>query len=221
MAAASPAKSDGADPPTVTLLVGGAERAFHIKEAVLFETSSFFKAEFTSDSRESSERIKRLPEEDETIFELFVDWVNHRRCGTPTDTFMQLAQLFVLAEKYGVPSLKSLMLQRFFLRIKERTVPPPLETLAYAYERTAQNSGMRRMVVDYLACEKEPCWSRQADAQTWLRDHPDLFTDVDVTFIGHTVVIKEPSSGNGQAEYTVIISTPFDGNVQDAYLDNL
>lgn len=189
--------------PKVTLLVGEAKRAFRIREAALFEVSSFFKAKFTSDSQESSERIMALPEEDESIFELFVDWTIHRRYNPSKadDPFMQPAQLFVLAEKYDVPNLKSLILLRFFLLITERKVAPPLDTLAYAYQRTAQDSGIRRMAVDYLACEMKPDWFRQADARTWLRDHPDISADVIVSFAKHTVTITSPFNGKMLQEY--------------------
>ena len=142
-----------------------------------------------------------LPEEDEIIFELFVDWTNHRRYNLSKvdNPFMQHAQTFVLAEKYDVPELKNLILLQFFLLIKERKVAPRLDTLAYAYKYTAQDSGIRRMVVDYLACEMKPDWF--PDARTWLQEHPDISADVIISKDKHTVTIKSPFDGRILAEY--------------------
>ena len=67
------ATSRWADVATVSLVVGESNTAFHVHEADLFDASPFFKAAFTSDFRESAERSMTLPEDDEDIFELFIE----------------------------------------------------------------------------------------------------------------------------------------------------
>ena len=63
-----------------------------------------------------------LPEDDENTFELFVDWLYHRRYEITSppkppekDVFMQPVKLFVLADKYDVCSLKDLIASKLFL----------------------------------------------------------------------------------------------------------
>ena len=64
-----------------------------------------------------------LPEDDESVFDNFVDWLYHGRYDIPRhsevdEVFLRPVQLFVLADKYGVPDLKSLVLDQIFNLIK-------------------------------------------------------------------------------------------------------
>lgn len=145
-----------------------------------------------------------LPEDDETIFELFVDWLYCRGYEIPLlvqdpskvdDIFMQPVQLFVLADKYDVRELKSLVLSKMFRLIKLQTYGPDMDTMAYAYENTAQNSAMRGLIADYLGCIISLDWYKERDSQTWLRDHPDISTDAIVSFAGHSQKVKNPFRG--------------------------
>ena len=67
------------DVPTVSLVVGENKRSFHIHVDLLCDASSFFKAAYTGTFKEGSEKTMQLPEEDESTFEFFVDWLYHQR----------------------------------------------------------------------------------------------------------------------------------------------
>lgn len=128
-----------------------------------------------------------LPEDDETIFELFVDWLYHQRYDvpstpndpeTPCDRFMQPVQLFVLADKYGVRNLKNVIVSQIHSVVKMSSDVPKEATIAYAYEHTSQNSTIRKVLADMMACYVGRNWFERAVNQTWLRDHHDISMDV-------------------------------------------
>lgn len=187
MAAADPAKRNWANVATVTLVVGETKTAFHVHEADLFEASPFFEAAFTSDFRESSERIMTLPEDDDSIFGVFVDWLYRQRydipptpygSGTDYDRFIQPLKLFVLADKYGVRSLRNLIVSQMFLAFKWDKGSPSLDSMAYVYEHTSQNATIRKFLTNRMALTNNPAWFVEARIQTWLRNHPDISADL-------------------------------------------
>ena len=128
-----------------------------------------------------------LPEDDETIFELFVDWLYHQRYDVPPtpndpenpcDRFMQPVQLFVLADKYGVRNLKNVIVSQIHSVVKMSSDVPKEATIAYAYEHTSQNSTIRKVLADMMAYYAGRNWFERAVNQTWLRDHHDISMDV-------------------------------------------
>ena len=155
-----------------------------------------------------------LPEDDESTFEIFVNWLYHRRCDLPersevVDVFMRLVQIFVLADKYDVPNLKNLVLRKIFHLIRSSLTgssPTPgslTTTINYAYEHTSQNSGLRKLLADNLVWNCTHSWYREADHQAWLRDHPDISMDVNVRF----------------AKFWDLQENPFYDEMPEEYLD--
>lgn len=195
---------------TVTLVVGKTKTAFQVHEADLFEASTFFRSAFTSDFRESTERTMTLPEDDESTFDLFVEWLYHQRYHLPSppkakvkgkDRFMQPFQLYVLADKYDIRSLKSLLVSQIFTAFKQDSDFPTCAAIVYAYEHTSQSSTLRKMIADRLACCNDLMWYHRGSSQKWLRDHADITTDV---LISH-------------AEHARIQGSPFDGEMPEDY----
>ena len=151
-----------------------------------------------------------LPEDDDSVFELFIDWLYRQRyeMTIPTaqgsgDIYMQPVRLFALADKYDVPSLKSLILSRTFLRIKKERVGkrrmPKLSTVAYAYEHTAENSPMRKLLAGSLTCRLN--YLQRASAHEWLRKHPEISADVNVSFAKNMLKRVNPFDGEMPEEY--------------------
>lgn len=199
-----------ADVATVTLLVGEGKTAFIVHEADLFEASSFFKAAFTSKFKESSERTMTLPEDDEAIFDIFVEWLYRQRYEIPSlpvgdpskasNRLMQPVQLFLLADKYDVPTLKNLILFKMFLACKEgKRDSINHETVAYAYKHTTLRSSIRKLLVDWLAFN--PAWIEQECNQVWLREHPEISTDLNVSLTRRVRTQRNPFSGEMPEEY--------------------
>ena len=130
-----------------------------------------------------------LPEDDENTFELFVDWLYHRRYEITSppkspekDVFMQPVKLFVLADKYDVCSLKDLIASKLFLAFKQNLAVPRLSTIAYAYEHTSQSSTIRKMLTDNMTRVTDLTWFLEAKIQTWLRNHPDVSAELNASF---------------------------------------
>ncbi len=195
-----------ADVATVTLVVGETKTAFQVHEADLFEASPFFKAAFTSDFRESSERTMTLPEDDEAIFELFVNWLYRQRYDIPSSPkdpkrYSEPIRLFVLADKYDVRSLKNLIVSQLFLAFKAGAETPELNAISYAYKHTSQNSIIRKLLIDLLTSIDDPGWFQEESTQTWLRDEPDISVDMIASFAKLTLKRKNILAGKMPEEY--------------------
>lgn len=202
---------------TVTILVGEDQTPFHVHMDRLCEASSFFKAAFLGDFKESSEKTMHLPEDDEGTFELFVDWLyNQRNEMLPEVTrdsddeeederSLQAFRLYLLADKYRVCKLKSLVIEALFADAAVAKWYPSNASIAYAYEHTTQYSGLRKMLADYHAWSARLGWYELPDAQAFLRQQPDFATDLSVSFA------KRIKNGPG--------CSPFKGNMPDEYKD--
>ena len=150
-----------------------------------------------------------LPEDDESVFDYFVNWLYHGRYDIPrhsevVETFLRPVQLFVLADKYGVPGLKSHVLVQIFNLIKS-DIPfgPLLNTVAYAYGYTSQNAAIRKLLVDDLVWNYQYFWYQREENQEWLRAHPDISTDLIVRFAKLAGGQENPFAGEMPREYMV------------------
>ncbi|KAF6232634.1 hypothetical protein HO173_009073 [Letharia columbiana] len=210
---ATPKKRHWGDIATVTLVVGEAETTFQVHEAELFEASPVFKAAFNSDFRESSERKMNLPEDDPDIFNLMVEWLYSHRYDILQPTgdkirdetrFMEPMRLYVLADKYGMTSLKGCIANIIFKTLKPGNVTgPSIETIAYAYQNVPQTSGIRRLLADLYACNINFDWYKSPIAKPLLQKYPEFATDIILSFARHT-------SREG-------IKNPFKGEMPEAY----
>ena len=197
---------------TVTLIVGKAKTAFLVHESELFEASSFFKAAFTSDFRESWERTMTLPEDDESAFELFIEWVYHPYfkidpLPIPTSgekakySLMQPVQLYILADKYDALKLKNAILSEIYtvMSSSSKIFLNCPELIAYVYAHTSPNSSMRRMFADFVSTQH--AWIQRATNQAWLQNHPDVSTAVNVSFAKHAVSRTRPFERKSPEDY--------------------
>lgn len=90
---------------TVALILGENQKSFYVHLDLLCGTSPFFKAAFTKNFKETFEKEMSLPEDDESIFELFTHWLYYKRYEmlpeveknwTENDgRFLQACRLFV------------------------------------------------------------------------------------------------------------------------------
>lgn len=183
--------------PTVTLIVGENKKPFYVHLNTLCDASPFFKAAFTGGFKESFEKTMQLPEDEESIFELFVDWLYYRRYTMlpeeddddedDDNRFMQAFRLFVLAEKYGVSKLKSLVIETLFAaeRESENIRGPGTASIAYAYEHTTQESVLRKLLADAHVWNLKLNWYKRPQVQAFLRKQPDFATDVILSLAKH------------------------------------
>lgn len=140
------------DITTVTLIAGESKTAFQLHEERLFEASSCFKAAFTSNFKESSERTMTLPEDDVGAFEDFAHWLYTRGFEIlpepPDAMFMAPLKLFVLADKYHVIDLKNIITVKILNVGKRLGKAPSLTELTYANAHTVQSSRIRKLFSD-------------------------------------------------------------------------
>ena len=131
-----------------------------------------------------------LPEEDEHIFDLFVQWLYRGHYEIPPkgpealgEKFMEPVKLYVLADKYDVGDLRSLLITKLFEMYK---VPhgnlPGMVTVTYAYEHVSRTSGLRRLLADWYTCKVDFFWFDSEVAQEWFREHPEIAAAVISSF---------------------------------------
>lgn len=208
-----PKKRQWGDIATVTLVVGETKTTFHVHEAELFEASPVFKAAFSSDFKESSQRKMNLPEDDAVLFNLLIEWLYGHHYDIPQPTgettkdgtrFMEAMRLYVLADKYSVASLKSRIVKTIFNTVKEGNVTGPnIDTVAYAYQNVPQSSGIRKLLADLYACNINFEWYGRATTKARLQKNPEFATDIILSFVQH-------ASRKG-------IENPFKGEMPQAY----
>ena len=174
--------------PTVTILVGENSRPFSVHRDQLCEASSFFKAAFEGAFREGSEMKMSLPEEEEHTFDLFIQWLYNRSYEISPEKdddkgqrFMEPVKLYVLADKYDVTILKSHVITKIFELVNQQSTID-LSMVAYAYEHTPQDSHLRKLLADWLACKVDLPWFSSKVAQEWLKEHPEVASAVISSF---------------------------------------
>ena len=144
-----------------------------------------------------------LPEDDDFVFDLFVEWIycGRYKLALTEPAYRRRVQLFVLADKYDVPDLRSLVLSELFNIIKKRETWPKKDTIAYAFEHTFQNSVLRTLLADHMACNWSSADYASPNIQGWLQAYPDISADVNISFAKHRREWQNPFSGNIPEEY--------------------
>ena len=209
----------------VTLFVGASQKPFYVHVDLLCNASSFFKAAFAGDFKESSDKTMQLPEDDEDLFSLFIDWLYHQRyemlpesdddedSGDDNDDiddwedesnrFHQVFQLFVLAEKYDVPDLKRLLTRTLFAEVQTCRNMPSCASISWLYGHTTQSAGIHRLVADWHAWHMEPRDLEHRNFRALLIKHPEFSADIILSY-GRNIVKGSnynPFAGAMPAEY--------------------
>ena len=214
--------------PMVTLFVGTSQKPFYVHVDLLCNASSFFKAAFTGDFKESSHKTMRLPEDDEDTFSLFIDWLYHHRyemlpqpdnddensddedndvdkVEKEDDRYLSAFTLFVFAEKYDVPDLKWLLTKTLFADGATCRKGPSYASVNYLYGHTAQSAGIRRLVADWHAWRMDPVYFEREIFRALLKKHPEFSADINLSYGKN---LERGSDYN-----------PFEGAMPDEYKD--
>ena len=191
--------------PTVTLFVGTSQKPFYVHVDLLCDVSSFFKAAFTGDFKEGSDKTMQLPEDDENTFSLFIDWLYHQRYemspqpdddsedsddedddASPVvregDRYLPTFKLFVLAEKYDVPALKWLLTETLLADGDTSPYGPSDASVIYLYGHTAQSAGIRRWIADWHAWYMDPVYFKSPEFRAIIEKHPDFSADINLSY---------------------------------------
>lgn len=155
----SPYRLEGV--PIVSFYVGPDKTVFHVHQNLLFDASTVFKAAFSGNFQEASERSMPLPDDDKESFGRMIQWLYSRNIEltvpisgeTSEECYMQLAKLNTLADKYDIYLLKNHIVDHLFgLSKPPRSFQPPqMAIVNYVYNNTTEGSAFRKLLVGWYA----------------------------------------------------------------------
>lgn len=192
----------------ITITVGESEARFQAHKDLLCQRSPFFNGALTRDFKEASENAVTLPEDDPDTFERFLQWVysgTYVLSGIGTDDevderYIQLVQLYTLADKLEVPALKKSVVDELFVMKSNPDKPPQIEVISYVYENTRERSPLRKLMVAWLVWHVEYSWYTTPVAASFLAQCPDFAADLVVALARRFVDFNALSPFNESPE---------------------
>jgi len=142
------------DGPIVEICVGKQphQKIFSVHQGLIAPRSEFFERAFNGNWKEAESRLVNLPEDDATIFSLYVQLLYTGKILTQDDDgeFNKLCQLYVLCEKLQDTDAKNEILQAMLATIRGGmpSWAPGLLALKTIYRGTPDNSPARRLLLD-------------------------------------------------------------------------
>lgn len=102
------------------------------------------------------------------------------------ERYLQPCRLYVLADKYRIFKLKSLVVERLFAAAAGPNMNgPSCGTLTYASKHTTQGSTLRKLLVDYYTWNIDLDWYEDDHIEAFLRENTDIATDLLLNFAKH------------------------------------
>lgn len=174
---------------TIALYVGISAVPFQVHENLLFGMSPVLKAAFTSEFKEASERCMKFPEDNADTFELFLRWLytadiepfDVSSKASSTTGFLQLAELYVLADKLDVGLLKNDIIDRMFeIQAQTSKNPPQHNVVSYIYLNSTRQSAFRKLLVDWHVWHIDYQWYCDKDRAEQIYAVPEFGADLAV-----------------------------------------
>ena len=152
----------------VSLLVGQSKTLFNIHSDILCKASPFFTSAFMGSGEgeflEKSKKSMNLPEDDPEAIDRLIQWIYvkhfrfHKYAIGKSNNYgsvplMQLATLYVVADKYGVLGLKNEVIDHLWelLGRTQNEVKVDDKIIEYVYENTLAGSKLRKLLVHWQA----------------------------------------------------------------------
>ena len=196
--------------PIVTLVVGEAAILFNVHRDLLCNASPFFRSAFVGvgSFKETSEQSMTLADDDVDAFERLVHWIYVRKyplsdvktSGGCQMGYMQLAMLYVIAEKYGVTELKNDIIDKVF-EIRLKANPPPYKpVIKYLYSNTTAGLAFRALLAAWYVTDIDLNWYMEKDdPRRTLEDVPEFAIDLAIA-LGQALCGKgKPSPFQGSS----------------------
>lgn len=140
--------------------------AFQIHEDLLCNASPVFKSAFAGEGvfKEASQRSMDLIDDDAEDVTRFSQWLYAERYQLEDKhsvkdverRYMQLATLYVFADKYAVVALMNDIIDKLFELIKDWTLVPPRSVIRYIYENTVGPTPFRALLVAAFTWDLAP-----------------------------------------------------------------
>jgi hypothetical protein len=191
----------------VELVVGESETSFHVHKDFLCEASPFFRAALTTDFREATEERITLLEDDVDTVDRFVQWLYTKSYQLPSSEgskqhYLQLARLYVLADKLQVRALKDEIIRVSFRVCGSADVTPPsMSVVAYVFENTMENSAFRRLIVANFVWEIDRKWYNRAKVAAEIAEVPSFGAELAICMAKRIAGGSSPFSEDVQLHY--------------------
>ena len=177
--------------PTVTVYVGVSKTVFYPHRDILCLASPFFDTAFTGRGtfKETAEQSITLPEENAEVFQRFIQWLYSDDCGLAcggrgekTDEYIQLAALYILADKYDIVGLHNHVFDRLFQFWKQGATPHR-SVIHFVYELTNPGSPLREVMIAHDVYHRSRDWLKKEDISEELSHCPrDYVVDLAIGF---------------------------------------
>lgn len=171
------------------------EASFTLHKGVAAFSSDYFEAAMKNTFKEGQQNCIEIPDAQKESFAQLVAWMYHRKFEDygAADSITALTNLFILADRFMVPFLGNILINRMHEKsLACDVVFPSLVTAAY--KNTPQGSGLRKFAIDLWVKSMDEAlgeWSRDKGWDT------DILCDImgamyeDRVDIGNEVYWKE------------------------------
>lgn len=167
----------------MTLTVGAQKTQFCVHKSLLCAESPFFEAALNGNFRESNGSIE-LVEDSAHTFEQFLQWLYMGKLMFSSQSmdrprWRELINLYILADKYGVVTLKNILMTTLFLSAQEPKISHiGRDLITLAYENTTQGSPLRRLIASLYAWLVDPKYFSRPGISDWLPTVPDFAAEL-------------------------------------------
>ena len=166
--------------------MGPSKQRFGVHKGIICHKSKFFNAAFNSSFSEAVNGIVELVEEEPEIFDIAHSWLytnelTRSEGGEDVPCLkIQLADLFVLADKLDMPLLCNKAIDVLKSTFLETNVVPGVPLIEIAYTKTPKNSPLRKLFVATITFSPRS-WANLATKrrETYL-EYPEFLFDVSV-----------------------------------------
>jgi len=180
-----------ADEPIIDLLVGDAKATFRIHRKLICDASAMFRSAFLGNGTftETEDQSMTLPEDDVETVARFVQWLYGQDYELAPNTdvpntakrYMQLAELYVFADKYDIMRLHHQIIDKLF-EMKARAISPPqLPLVMFVYQNTTAGASFRKLLVAYHVFHINMDWYLEDHSKN-LTAMPEFSADLALAF---------------------------------------
>jgi len=137
--------------------VGAEKKSFSIHKNLLCNAAPYFKAALDGGFAESKSQVLELPEDDVKVFERFILWLYTSELLQENETIKDvswdvLVELYIFGEARGISGFQNEVVDTFIDK-QEVTSFITTDRAPRIYENTPTDSPLRRLLVDWTACQ--------------------------------------------------------------------
>lgn len=140
----------------VQVKVGPGKKLFKLHKKILCNVAPYFEAAFEGGFVEVTEQVLELPDEDAAMFRHFELWVYTGDVLATGESdadisWDSLVGLYIFGEIRGIPNLQNAAIDALIDKQSSQNAIPT-RFLPRVYDSTPEDSSLRRLFVDWVAC---------------------------------------------------------------------